>query len=334
MTQHIGRRSTGAGSLLAAAALLLLAGGRAEAQFGLGYGYGNGVFAPYQGLMYYGVPNGGYWGAGGLFDPYQGLGYYGVPNGGFGYWPGYWGGPGYGQLWPQRRAAQMANASRYASRYNLNSAELATGYQAGNIYRQMAYSSLLNNGGPGAPRTVRIRRSGTDAGSGDSPGVTARARPEGAAPRAAANRRAPSERPATFREMIADDGEVFWPLGAPDNGELGAKRKAAGRAIQQVMQDAKDRGEPSVRKVIAARQALADYAEPAAEQLKEDSPDDVKGFATFIQTLDGGLRSLVAGNAPAGGAGGRADIEPPSAPKTAGDVLKKGLDKTPRTRKP
>ena len=83
---------------------------------------------------------------------------------------------------------------------------------------------------------------------------------------------------------------------------------------------------------MAARKALSDYANPAARELKDQRPDDYDAFVNYIQNLDGSLRSLadVAHNgagtarhrpAPAETTGG-INIDPKTAPKSAGDVLK------------
>lgn len=257
--------------------------------------------------------------------------------GGWGGWGGYggYGGVGigrYGMSLSQLNFFRMQAAARNASRYNLNNAEAATAYQAANLYRQAAIDEMLNN----RMKAQQFAQSRFDYGPMDrgyaSPG-RAPIRSRTQAPAAGEGQAAveAAQRPATFNEMIAQNGEVFWPLGAPDQGELGTKRSAASAAIQDLIQQSR-RGPVSVRRVVQARNALSDYAVPAAQALKQDRPDDVDDFATYIKTLDAGLRSLALNEgatrpASPGGTTRTPDIKPDNAPESAGEVLEKKIDR-------
>src|SRR5207237_1092384 len=71
---------------------------------------------------------------------------------------------------------------------------------------------------------------------------------------------------------------------------------AANEAARDGMRDDRADGRVSVRRVAAARRQLAAYAVPAARELRDEkSSEDVAGFARYVQTLDAGLRALVAG---------------------------------------
>jgi len=315
--------------LLAAAATLAPA--RAGAQWltmpGMGpsgagypfYGFSWGVpaisYTPYVGFM----GPGGYtaW-AGGGASPY-----------GFGWSPYY---SSYNRAFNKYLAYNMA-----ASRYNLNTAEAATAYQAANLFQQRALGTMMDNylgakygaGAPsydiqtGAPASVVPYSLGNGPGRGERerhPGVAVGGRQDVAGRTNGAGGSLP------FDRLIGRDGEVLWPLGAPTDGDLGAKKQAADEAIQGVLQDARRGRRVPARRVVEARDKLAAYVNPAADAIRKHNEKDVDGFADFVQSLDAGLRSL----AEARGAGRPArvpDIEPPNAPRTGGDVLEKSLEK-------
>lgn len=316
--------------LLTAAAVLAPA--RADAQWiampGMGpsgsgypfYGFSWPVpaigYAPWVGFM----GPGGYTGWAGGASPY-----------GIGWSPYY---SSYGRAFNRYLGANMM-----ASRYNLNTAEAATAYQAANLFHQEALGTMLDNYGgrkyaspsydirTGAPASVVPYSLGNGPGPGERerhPGVAIGGRqdvvgqPDGDA--------AGGGGTLPFNRLIGRDGEVLWPLGAPTKGDLGTKKKAADEAIQGVLQDARRGRRVPARRVVEARDKLAAYVNPAADAIRKHNEKDVAGFADYVQSLDAGLRSL-AETRGTGRAGRAPDIDPPNRPKTGGDVLEKSLEK-------
>ncbi|MEO6808384.1 MAG: hypothetical protein ABI353_04660, partial [Isosphaeraceae bacterium] len=205
--------------------------------------------------QYYGTT----WGIG----PFGGYGGYGVNNGWTGYganpgWNGYggwnrWGYGGYGlqqyrNWWPQYEFYRMQALSRNSSRYNLNRAEATTSYEAANIFRQEAMDEMSRARMQNQPPIPsRLDQGQARQGTTNTSRVPVQSR---------------TQPPATFDQMIAKDGEVFWPLGAPNQGYLGTKQDVATAAIQSVIQQSQA-GPVAVRRVVHARNALSDYAVPA-----------------------------------------------------------------------
>jgi hypothetical protein len=278
-----------------------------------------------------------------IFGPsYAGWGYpYGGWGWGYPYGAGWGWGVGYGMSLPLLNTYRMQAMALNASRYNLRNAEAATAYQAANLYHQQALNLMMDNYqrarlmalGDVAPGVKSyVRAGGEGAGPGRAAAVgTAPARGEGPA--------TGGRTPATFQEMIARDGSVFWPLGAPTSGDLGAKQQAASRAIRDAMQDYRADGRVSVRRVADARRKLAAYAVPAANALRDEKDSkDVRGFSDYVQTLDAGLRSLAAGPETGGRAAGPAGVgeqnfRPNVAPETAGEVVKEKIEAGSRDRR-
>jgi hypothetical protein len=309
----------------AALAALLGAGGAARAQVYSGYNgsplYAPGVYGVNFGavefptlgfpMSNYGYPGFGYatpgWGAGVGTGYGYGFGW-GYGYGGFGY-GGY---PGYGFMGMSLADQWMLKYQQYAlnaSRYNLMNAEASTAYQAANLMHQQALQTMLQNysGGKYAGGGASVPRTYGDEGGGDG------RKPAGDIP---------------FDQLVARDGQVLWPLGAPEDGDLGSRKQRATAAIQQLLKDRGEGRDAPVRQVVRARRALSDYAVPAAREIKADHPDDYDDWVNYVSSLDRGLRTL-AGLQGAGGRGGNAtpretniDIRPENQPKSAGDVLK------------
>jgi hypothetical protein len=307
------RRGSWAG-ILGLAALAAPAGASAQVIGGVGssplpasvmpfnYAYGGG--------MYYPAYNYGLYGGYGYPFNYGGFGYYGNPGWGYGF-----GGIGMtaADQWMMKYQTYALNASRY----NLMNAETATAYQAANLMHQRAVQTLMQN-------YLGDKYSGSSPRYGVGVGRPTTGGPGGANDQ-------PKVLPAS--ELYAKDGQVLWPLGAPEDGPLKAKKEAAGQAIQKAVSDyIEAKAAPPVREVVAARTALADYANPAAREIKDQRPDDYKDFVNYIENLDASLRSLadVAHNgagrgrhrpAPAEVTGG-IDVDPAGKAKSAGEVLK------------
>jgi len=191
-------------------------------------------------------------------------------------------------------------------------AETATAYQAANLFQNEAL----------AERVDTYRRLKANRGYAPDPGRYDVAS-GGPTPSAPADS---GPRPIPINQIIAKDGEVLWPLGAPEEGDLADKKGAASRAIREVAQQAMQGKPVPTSQVIAARNALADYANPAARWFEKNHKSDYDGFVNYIRSLDRGLRSLaesgrMEGEAPAAYSGG-IDITPPTAAPTGGDVLR------------
>jgi hypothetical protein len=267
------------------------------------FAYGGGMAYPAFGYGGYGT---GYYGGAGY---YGGFGY-GYPGVGYGF-------GGIGMTAADQWMTKYQNYALNASRYNLQNAETATMYQAANLLHQQALQTLmqnyagnyLNDKYAGMPYGGRPMSYGGGAGA-DGAKVL------------------PPE------QLYTRDGRLLWPLGAPDGGDLKAKKQAADDAVQRAVGDyIASRAAPPVREVVAARSALADYANSAAREIKENRPDDYKDFTNYIDNVDASLRSLadVAHNGarprtgpkrtPADVVGG-IDTDPKGTPKSAGDVLK------------
>ena len=327
MNRTKSRLRIGTGALLVAAAAAL-APARAGAQWismpGMGP-YGSGYpfygfswptptigYAPWVGFM---GPGGNVAWAGGA-SPY-----------GIGWSPYY---SSYGRAFNRYLGANMM-----ASRYNLNTAEAATAYQAANLFHQEALGTMLDNYGgrkyataapsydiqTGAPTSVVPYSLGNGPSRAERerhPGVAVGGRQNVVGPNGGGN--------LPFNRLIGRDGEVLWPLGAPTDGDLGAKKKAADEAIQGVLQDASRGRRVPARRVVEARDKLAAYVNPAADAVRKHNEKDVDGFADFVQSLDAGLRSLAESRG-TGRAARAPDLDPPNVPKTGGDVLEKSLEK-------
>ena len=280
---------------------------------GIGVGANTGYYGGYGG---YGLGYGGYGGYGLGYGGY-GLGYRGYGGyGGYGY--GGYGGYGYGfpagGISPASIAYQaQLEAAQTRSRYNLQNAEAVEAYQGANLMRAEAYDALSE---------ANVNNSNARSNSSDqaSEGVP-------------------------LSNLFARDGEVLWPLGAPTDGELGTKRDAASAAIQEVVTEfAADREVPT-RKVIEARQALSDYAVPAARYFeKTEDKQDEKDWENWVSNLDRGLRTLAGIEPPPTGRpnpaaptgrgdatrrpnprGDAPDIQPEGVPKSAGEVFRESL---------
>ena len=153
----------------------------------------------------------------------------------------------------------------------------------------------------------------------------------------------PEEQPKLIplNQLIASDGEVLWPLGAPSDGELGQKRNAADKAIQKVVAQFARGDRVPVRDIVAARNALSDYAVPAADKFEANDKQDYDDFVHYVQSLDAGLRNLDRTSAVANARQAPEapavplNIKPDDAPKSGGDALKKAVvDDKPATPSP
>lgn len=275
------------------------------------------MFYPGAAGMYYPAYNYGLYGGYGAPFNYGGFGLYGRPGWGLG--PsayGYGLGMTVADQWMGRYMAHALSASRY----NLMNAEAATAYQAANLMHQRAAQTLMQN-----YMGSKYANAGASPGYGVAPG-----RPLAYGTTGGKGEPRPALRPD---EMFAKDGQVLWPLGAPEDGSLRSKKQAASQAIQKAVGDyLADRAAPPVSEVVAARTALANYANPAAREIKDQRPDDYEDFVHYIEDLDTSLRSLAdvkhsgAGRArhrpaPAEVTGG-IDVDPAGKAKSAGEVLK------------
>jgi hypothetical protein len=200
--------------------------------------------------------------------------------------------------------------SLYGNRYGVGNGNLLPGYAAANFYGPIAMATDMANYrrvlGALSPRFSIPRRHTTR-------GTTRTA----AAP---ANDLLPRD------QLFDKDGNIRWPSSAPDSPlNLATSRRTADRAIKDVERGAGKNGRAPVRDVVLARDKLEDYGRPAMEKLR--SAGDERGaneLGRFLESLDRALVQL--SEAPrTTAAAGATHINPDSAPKTAGEVLKNSL---------
>lgn len=250
-------------------------------------------------------------------------------GGGWGMGPGWGGGYGYGSygLWPIGMGG-MSLADQWLSRYqqaqmvnaqsNALNAQAAQESQAAGLLQQQATGNLAAS------------YAGAKYGNGVplSPGASTLT-PVGTVPLA---------------ELLDADGRVIWPLSAPVDDKLASLRQQADALVTRVVRDYRPDGRVGVRAVVEARQALAAYAVPAAQELKQANPEGYQEFVNTVASLDGHLRTMArfaspgepdrapttrTPRAPAGTDGPSANTRPANAPRTAGDVLRETLPPTP-----
>ena len=313
-SRHRGGRHRASARIAWAAALVLLAIGKADAQNGIPGNFTSGVSVSpiYSGIGYgntgFGSAIGGYgfggYGAGGGYGFGGYGGGYGYGGGGYGY-GGY--GGGYGVSPFQLQAFRQQRYALNASRYNLQNAETASSYQLANLFRTEAMQNMAE--------TYRNSKYGGSGGNGQGQYSVSDPQPKD-----------PFENlpPVPINDIFAKDGTVLWPLGAPEEGDLAEKKATAGRSIQSVARDALAKQPVTLSRVVAARDDLAAYANPAASWFKDHSAKDIPGFVNFIRSMDDALRGLAEskkmGTPPAKDVGPM-NFNPPTAPKTGGDIL-------------
>lgn len=195
--------------------------------------------------------------------------YMGITN----YFDGYaYGNPYTG--WDYGAAADSYRLSKYAmssARYTTDAAALATASAANGLIDQQAWQEMAwRNASAAPPPTGRYAVR------------TGRAAPSGA--RESGRTR--------LLQLTSRDGDVLWPLTAPARGELREKRRAANEAIKAAVRQARAPGGAHVDTVVEALRALHAYAEPAADALRRDAPDQLGPFLDFLTDLDSGLRAL------------------------------------------
>ena len=325
-----GARGAGGGAPVLGSIQSQLSGGISGTPYATSGGAGFGTFSPYNGAIqvgeggggvgyggvgYGGVGYGGYGNYGGGYGNYGGgyggFGYSGYGGyGGYGYGNAYGGGYGYGITPYTAAIAEREQIQQSNARYNLLNAESVEAYQGANLMRAEAYDALTD--------AQVQRRKAMSNGSDGSDAIP-------------------------IQELFSREGDVLWPLGAPTDGDLGAKKDAASEAVKKVVTEFLADREAPTREVINARQALSDYAVPAAKYFeKTEDKQDEKDWEKWVTTLDQGLRTM------AGIERGPADearpnprraenrpkakdepapelARPAGQPKSAGDVLRDSL---------
>lgn len=278
----------------------------------------------------------GGWGTGYSYGPMTGYGFggFGFPNYGFGY-PGY--GYNFGMSYPY-------------GYYGVGTGYMGYGYPAGYGYgvpglwqaemqaEQTAQSSVAGGWASLALQQIALRRQREALDS-------MRANLAQIAEQEDAEEGAPAPAPAP-EPLISQTGQILWPAETPTGPELDPRREAAETAIRSALRDYHQRGRASVRRVIAARDALESFARPALERLRDQNQntDDLASFGRFVQRLDYGLRSLAEAEPGRQANAARPNpapaSEPPQAapseaqrpalptdepPKSGGDVLKNSI---------
>lgn len=94
-------------------------------------------------------------------------------------------------------------------------------------------------------------------------------------------------------DAVANDGNVLWPLNAPNDQYLRDKRAAANTAIKNVVADFRRTGRANVDKTSLALKNLQAYAQPGVDTMRREGAPGVNGFIEFVRNLDGSLRNLV-----------------------------------------
>jgi hypothetical protein len=233
---------------------------------------------------------------------------------GFGYANPYIGyGAGYGAYGESPYSLEIGREQEYAlneSRFNMMNAQAAMAYQAANLYQQQAMGEAEN----------RYRQA-----------KTLQPRYQIATGATRFDRRHHASLQLIPRDKLLDsEGKVQWPVTTPSGQNLSESRQAVDDAIQKAALEARDHGRASVRSVVAARDALADFSGSALERLRSDSPTDAAIFQVFLQSLDHTLYTMAEGGAAAahtGTTGGGTSLSPDNARKTGGDVLKESIRK-------
>ncbi len=333
MKRGIGRgRRTGFGAVAVGMVLLAAIGSDTSAQvftsgtyggypgYGVGYGntgiggiggYGVGNYGSFGAVGYggpayggYGIGNLGYGGYSGYGGFGYGIGYNGFGLGGLGYGNrGYGGYGGYGVTPYSQVYAGQQRAALNASRYNLQNAEAAEAYQAANLYRQKALDEAQERY-QGAkviePRYSIGENQADEAQRGRSIALLP-------------------------REKVMDrEGKVLWPASTPSGQTLNEIRNQVDGAVQAAVQETQGNQRPSVRSIVAARDEVENFAVPALERLRSESPADAAGLEVFLQSLDHHLANLGTPGTPTV-APAQADLTPDDAPKTGGDVLRESI---------
>lgn len=274
-------------------------------------------------------------------SPYGGIGWgtgYGFGAGyGYGGYGGY-GGWGWGMPMADQWMMRYQMSALNAARYNLASARAANSYRAGALLRQQAFQTMLQNENDSTSRSY-------DSMDRYFNNLPTAARTSGHDERPAAvgePQRQPSAGDIPFNKLVGRDGKILWPPSAPTTGDLADKKQDADEAISAVLQDLAQAPSVSVRKIVAARRALNEYAYPASQELRDRSPQDYSSWANWVSSLDQSLRDLdgIAGAPPqprtateqpkAAPAEGRGtELRPESSPESAGEALKEKVQESP-----
>ncbi len=201
------------------------------------------------------------------FPAYMGIAnnyYYGYP---YGYYNPY----AYWENWAAADTYRMAKYGMASARYNTMAESAATTAMANALLNREAFEEMgWRGGGTGYTGRYNVH-------TGRAAGATA-SRPE-------ANR-------SRLLELTSRDGDVLWPISAPVKGDLFNRRREASRAIKDVLQQYRAKGNVPVDGVVHALQALYAYASPAAERMRDSRSADTEPFLSFIADLDSGLRAL------------------------------------------
>jgi hypothetical protein len=278
-----------------------------------GFGYVPGIFgvAPYGGFGFDGIGVAGDFSALGFGTDITGWGSGYGTGWGFGYVNPYIGyGAGYGVYGESPYSLAIGRAEQEAmneSRFNMMNAQAAMAYQAANLYQQEAINEAADR-----YRQAKVLQPRYQVETGTT----------------RFDRRHPTIQLIPREKLLDADGRVQWPASTPSGPNLSEARNAVDDAIVKVVQEVKERGHASVRNVVAARDALSNFARLALERLRSESPADAAGFQVFLQSLDHVLYTTAENPATAaarttGGTG----LTPDNAPKTAGEVLKEAIRK-------
>jgi len=278
-----------------------------------GFGYLPGIFgvAPYGGFGYDGFGSGDGYGAIGFGTDITGWGTGYGTGWGFGYanpYIGYGAGGGaYGESPYSLAIGRAEQDALNESRFNMMNAQAAMAYQAANLYQQEAMNEAVDK-----YRQAKVLQPRYQVETGTT----------------RFDRRHPTIQLIPREKLLDADGRVQWPASTPSGQNLSDARNKVDEAIMRVAQEARERGHASVRSIVAARNALSQFASLALERLRSESPADAAGFQVFLQSLDHVLYTMA--ESPAAAAArttGGTGLNPDNAPKTAGEVLKETIRK-------
>jgi hypothetical protein len=163
--------------------------------------------------------------------------------------------------------------------YNIGTGYQGAGYQAGgNLYSRGVYAQgpqTYNNLQGLAGLIMQV-----PGWNGTTGHVRPRPRPVPTMPR---------------EQLLSDDGKILWPSATPDDAVTGGTRRAAEEAVRNVLAASGASGHAPVKRVIAAKNALTDFARKALPIVKTKNAADAEGLERFIVELGKTLQTMAVG---------------------------------------
>jgi hypothetical protein len=186
--------------------------------------------------------------------------------------------PGVGvSPWNPIVQAQL-NLGMRTARYNMYNAWTASNYQAANLYNQQAVAQALQNQKMMATMVPRYDvRTQEPASTAAKPDETQ------------------GFKPLPRSQVLATDGKVLWPSGAPTTGALGKERAAAEAAIRTAAGEFRSTGRATIASVSEAKELLYAYGKPSLRDLNRESRPDAVTLLRFLASLELILDAMAGG---------------------------------------